>query len=143
MAARSEEPAGQGGQCRDRDVVSLTDTPSGIGCGPSLEERGLPFLSEDSESFPESRSAVAPNGYKPLWHITHATARNQGFEEFMARIEIPNVYTFDMAINARGPKRFAVIGEPVVAVDLINTVAAPGSPTADDLLAADRDVQAW
>jgi predicted RNA-binding Zn ribbon-like protein len=30
-----------------------------------------------------------------------------------------------------------------VAVDLINTVAAPGSPMADDLLVADRDVQAW
>jgi predicted RNA-binding Zn ribbon-like protein len=48
-----------------------------------------------------------------------------------------------MAINATGLKRFAVIGEPVVAVDLINTVAAPGSPRTDDLLAADRDVQAW
>lgn len=43
----------------------------------------------------------------------------------------------------RAPKRFAVIGEPVVAVDLINTAAAPGSPTPDDLQAADRDVQAW
>ncbi len=72
-----------------------------------------------------------------------STARSQGFEEFMASIKIPNAYTFDMAISARGPKRFAVIGEPVVAVDLINTVAAPGSPTTDDLLAADRDVQAW
>jgi predicted RNA-binding Zn ribbon-like protein len=30
-----------------------------------------------------------------------------------------------------------------VAVDLINTVAPPGLPTTDDLLAADRDVQAW
>ena len=30
-----------------------------------------------------------------------------------------------------------------MAVDLINTVAAPGSPTTDDLLTADRDVQAW
>ena len=48
-----------------------------------------------------------------------------------------------MAISATGPRRFAVIGEPVVAVDLINTVAAPGSPAADDLLATDRDVHAW
>lgn len=39
--------------------------------------------------------------------------------------------------------RFAVIGEPIVAVDLINTVAPPGSPTADDLLPADRDAEAW
>jgi predicted RNA-binding Zn ribbon-like protein len=47
-----------------------------------------------------------------------------------------------MAMNAsRG--RFAVIGEPIVAVDLINTVALPGSPTADDLLPADRDAEAW
>ena len=61
----------------------------------------------------------------------------------MAPIESPNAYTFDMAINATGSKRFAVIGEPVVAVDLINTVAAPGSPTTDDLLTADRDAQAW
>ena len=70
-------------------------------------------------------------------------ARSQGFEEFMALIEIPNVYTFDMATSAAGSKRFAVIGEPVVAVDLINTVAAPGSPTPGGLQAADRDVQAW
>ena len=61
----------------------------------------------------------------------------------MAPIESPNAYTFDMAINATGSKRFAVIGEPVVAVDLINTVAAPGSPTTDDLLTADRDAQTW
>ena len=43
----------------------------------------------------------------------------------MTLIEIPNAYTLDMAISAKGPKRFAVIGEPIVAVDLINTVAAP------------------
>ena len=62
----------------------------------------------------------------------------------MASIESPNAYTFYMAINATGSKRFAVIGEPVVAVDLINTVAAPGSPTTtDDLLTAVRDAQAW
>ena len=39
--------------------------------------------------------------------------------------------------------RFTVIGEPIVAVDLINTVARPGSLAADDLLTADRDAQAW
>ena len=61
----------------------------------------------------------------------------------MAVIKISNAYNFDMAISATGPKRFAVIGEPIVAVDLINTVAAPGSTAADDLLAADRDVHAW
>ena len=60
----------------------------------------------------------------------------------MAVIQIPNAYTYDMAINTGGG-RFAVIGEPIVAVDLINTVAPPGSPTEEDLLPADRDVQAW
>jgi len=48
-----------------------------------------------------------------------------------------------MAISATRPRRFAVIGEPIVAVDLINTVARPGSLAADDLLTADRDAQAW
>lgn len=71
------------------------------------------------------------------------TARSQGFEEFMALIEITNDYTFDMVTSGAGPKRFAVIGEPVVAVDLINTIATPGSPTTDDLPTADREVQAW
>jgi predicted RNA-binding Zn ribbon-like protein len=47
-----------------------------------------------------------------------------------------------MAMNA-GRGRFAVIGEPIVAVDLINTVAPPGSPAADDLLRSDRDAEAW
>jgi predicted RNA-binding Zn ribbon-like protein len=47
-----------------------------------------------------------------------------------------------MVINAGG-RRFAVIGEPIVAVDLINTVAPPGTPAADDLLPADRDAEAW
>ena len=70
-------------------------------------------------------------------------ARSEGFEEFIAVIKISNAYNFDMAISAAGPRRFAVIGEPIVAVDLINTVAAPGSTAADDLLAADHDVQAW
>jgi len=49
-------------------------------------------------------------------------ARAEGFEEFMALIEIPNIYNSDTAV---GRGRFAVIGEPIVAVDLINTVAAP------------------
>jgi predicted RNA-binding Zn ribbon-like protein len=61
----------------------------------------------------------------------------------MALIEIPNVYDCDMAVSTGRRGRFAVIGEPVVAVDLINTVAAPGSPVADDLLSADRGAQAW
>jgi predicted RNA-binding Zn ribbon-like protein len=47
-----------------------------------------------------------------------------------------------MAINT-GRGRFAVIGEPIVAVDLINTVAPPGSPAADDLLPSQRDAEAW
>jgi predicted RNA-binding Zn ribbon-like protein len=48
-----------------------------------------------------------------------------------------------MAAGASGRSRLAVIGEPIVAVDLINTAAAPGSPLADDLLSADRGAQAW
>jgi predicted RNA-binding Zn ribbon-like protein len=48
-----------------------------------------------------------------------------------------------MAVSGAGRGRFAIIGEPVVAVDLINTVAAPGSAAADDLLSADRSAQAW
>jgi predicted RNA-binding Zn ribbon-like protein len=48
-----------------------------------------------------------------------------------------------MAVSTAGRGRFTVTGEPIVAVDLINTVAAPGSATAGDLLAGDRDAQAW
>ena len=36
-----------------------------------------------------------------------------------------------------------MVGEPIVAVDLINTVAVPGSPVTDDLLSADRGAEAW
>jgi predicted RNA-binding Zn ribbon-like protein len=61
----------------------------------------------------------------------------------MALIEIPNVNNSDGAADSARRGRLAVIGEPVVALDLINTVAAPGSPVADDLLSADRGAQAW
>jgi predicted RNA-binding Zn ribbon-like protein len=61
----------------------------------------------------------------------------------MTVINIPNAYNVDMAISAAARARFVVTGEPIVAVDLINTVAAPGSPTAGDLLSADRDAEAW
>ena len=61
----------------------------------------------------------------------------------MTLIEIPNICNSDMAVSGAGRSRFAIIGEPVVAVDLINTVAAPGSAAADDLLSADRGAQAW
>ena len=47
-----------------------------------------------------------------------------------------------MAMSA-GRRRFTVMGEPIVAVDLINTVAPPGSPRWDDLLTTDRDAEAW
>src|SRR6516164_2405166 len=70
-------------------------------------------------------------------------ARNRGFEELMALIEIPNAYTCNMAINAIGGGRLAVIGEPIVAVDHVNTVAVPGSPAAVNLLPTDRDAAAW
>jgi predicted RNA-binding Zn ribbon-like protein len=61
----------------------------------------------------------------------------------MALIEIPNICNSDRVVSGAGRSRFAIIGEPVVAVDLINTVAAPGSAVADDLLSADRGAQAW
>jgi predicted RNA-binding Zn ribbon-like protein len=49
-----------------------------------------------------------------------------------------------MAVSTAGRRRFAVVGEPIVAVDLINTVAAPGSPMADiDLLSTAGDAHAW
>jgi predicted RNA-binding Zn ribbon-like protein len=53
----------------------------------------------------------------------------------MGLIEIANAYNSDMAVSTAGRGRFTVTGEPIVAVDLINTVAAPGSATAGDLLA--------
>jgi predicted RNA-binding Zn ribbon-like protein len=59
----------------------------------------------------------------------------------MALIEIPNVYD-SRAAGTAGRGRFALVGEPIVAVDLINTVAAPGSAD-DDLLSADRGAEAW
>jgi predicted RNA-binding Zn ribbon-like protein len=61
----------------------------------------------------------------------------------MALIEIPNIYHSLAPAGAGGRARFALIGEPVVAVDLINTVAAPGSPAGNDLLSAERGAQTW
>src|SRR5580658_9483070 len=61
----------------------------------------------------------------------------------MALIEIPNGYNSGTPAGDGGRGRFALIGEPIVAVDLANTVAAPGSPAGDDLLSADRGAQAW
>jgi predicted RNA-binding Zn ribbon-like protein len=61
----------------------------------------------------------------------------------MGLIEISNIYNSDMAVSAVGRGRYAVIGEPIVAVDLINTVAAPGSARGEDLLSADRGAAAW
>jgi predicted RNA-binding Zn ribbon-like protein len=39
--------------------------------------------------------------------------------------------------------RSALLGEPVVAVDLIDTIAVPGSPVADDLLIDDDNAAVW
>jgi len=61
----------------------------------------------------------------------------------MALIKIPNVYNSDMAADASGRSRIAIIGEPIVAADLINTGAAPGSAVSDDLLSAERGTAAW
>ena len=60
----------------------------------------------------------------------------------MALIEDANVYTCLMAISA-WHGQFIVIGEPIVAVDLINTVAAPWPSTGEDLLLAEPDAEAW
>jgi predicted RNA-binding Zn ribbon-like protein len=46
-----------------------------------------------------------------------------------------------MAVADRG--RFVVLGEPIVAVDLIDTIALPGSPLAVDLLSDDDNAAAW
>ncbi len=61
----------------------------------------------------------------------------------MALIEIPNVYNSGTTASPAGRGRPAVIGEPIVAVDLINTVAAPGSAAPGDLLSANRGAEAW
>jgi predicted RNA-binding Zn ribbon-like protein len=46
-----------------------------------------------------------------------------------------------MAVADRG--RFVLLGEPIVAVDLIDTIALPGSPLAVDLLSDDDNAAAW
>ena len=48
-----------------------------------------------------------------------------------------------MTASAAGRGRLAIVGEPIVAVDLINTVAAPGSAVTNDLLSAERGTAAW
>jgi hypothetical protein len=53
-------------------------------------------------------------------------ARAEGFEEFMALIEISNIYNSDTAISAVGHSRLAITGELIVAVDLINTACVAG-----------------
>ena len=61
----------------------------------------------------------------------------------MGLIEITYVNSSDRAVGASGRGRFTVVGEPIVALDLINTVAAPGSAAGEDLLSADRGAGAW
>lgn len=46
-----------------------------------------------------------------------------------------------MTAGDRG--RFAVFGEPLVAVDLVNTIAVPGSPVADDLMSDPGHAADW
>src|SRR5271170_1904750 len=77
-----------------------------------------------------------------LAHYLYLWQEVKGFEEFMALIEMPNVYNSHNAASP-GRGRFAVIGEPIVAIDLINTVAAPGSRAGNDLLSVDRGAEAW
>jgi predicted RNA-binding Zn ribbon-like protein len=61
----------------------------------------------------------------------------------MALIEISNISNSPTPASAGDRRRFALIGEPILAVDLVNTVAAPGSPAGEDLLAGDRGAEAW
>jgi predicted RNA-binding Zn ribbon-like protein len=61
----------------------------------------------------------------------------------MALIEIPNIYNAPAPGGAGGRGHFALIGEPIVAVDLINTVTVPGSPAGGDLLSAERGAETW
>jgi predicted RNA-binding Zn ribbon-like protein len=70
-------------------------------------------------------------------------ARAEGFEEFMALIEISNISNSATPVSAGERRRLALIGEPILAVDLINTVAAPGSPAGEDLLSTDPGAEAW
>jgi predicted RNA-binding Zn ribbon-like protein len=67
----------------------------------------------------------------------------EGFEEFMALIEIPYSSNSPAPAGAGGRGRFALIGEPIVAVDLINTITVPGSPAGGDLLSAERGAETW
>jgi hypothetical protein len=80
---------------------------------------------------------------KSLPHYLGVQQEAEGCEEFMGLIEIAHVNNSDMAVSAAGRGRFAVVGEPIVAVDLISTVAAPGSATGEDLLSAIRGAAAW
>ena len=48
-----------------------------------------------------------------------------------------------MTASASGRSRLAIVGELIVAVDLINTVAVPGSAVTNDLLSAERGAAAW
>ena len=61
----------------------------------------------------------------------------------MALIEIPNILilTWPLALPATDGSPLSV--SPLWRLDLINTVAAPGSPVAGDPLSADRGAQAW
>ena len=77
-----------------------------------------------------------------LAHYLDPRQEAEGFEEFMALIEIPNVYNSDLAVSA-GRGRFTVVGELIVAVDLINTGTTPGSATGEDLLSAEHGAEAW
>ena len=61
----------------------------------------------------------------------------------MGLIEISNVYNSNMVVSAAARRRPTVIGEPIVAVDLINTVATPGSAAGEDLLSANGGAEAW
>jgi predicted RNA-binding Zn ribbon-like protein len=53
------------------------------------------------------------------------------------------IIIFRMAVSDADSGRFRLVGEPIVAVDLINTVVSPGSPRPGDLLGTAADADAW
>jgi predicted RNA-binding Zn ribbon-like protein len=73
-----------------------------------------------------------------IQYFQDAYSSHRSFEYFRIDTGKPGVI---MAAADRG--RFAVLGELIVAVDLIDTIALPGSPVRDDLLSDDDNAAAW
>jgi predicted RNA-binding Zn ribbon-like protein len=122
--------------------MSFREFPSGASTCPLAWRFCRRYSGKNESSLRSIRPLLLMDRNQP-GTLLMPSASSRGFEEFIRFINIPNAYNADMTISAVARGRFAVTGEPIVAVDLINTVAAPGSPAAEDLLAADRDAEAW